>query len=48
MTCQNQAGYGIFSEDHSWVMIKFKYAKFIFLGQHTISKNYYLSVREKR
>jgi len=24
MTCQNQAGYGIFSEDHSWKMIKLK------------------------
>jgi len=22
MTCQNQAGYGIFSEVHSWKMIK--------------------------
>jgi len=27
MTCQNQAGYGIFSEDHSWKMIKLKKAK---------------------
>jgi len=24
MTCQNQAGYGIFSEVHSWKMIKLK------------------------
>ena len=24
MTCQNQAGYGIFSEDHSWDMINLK------------------------
>jgi len=27
MTCQNQAGYGIFSEVHSWKMIKLKKSK---------------------
>ena len=36
MTCQNQAGYGIFSEVRSWKMIKLKKAKIIFLSQHTI------------
>ena len=36
MTCQNQAGYGIFSEVHSRKMIKLEKAKIIFLSQHTI------------
>ena len=36
MTCQNQAGYGIFSEVHSWKMIKMKKSEVIFLSRHTI------------
>ena len=34
--CNIQAGYGIFSEDHSWKMIKLKKSEDIFLSQHTI------------
>lgn len=37
MTCQNQAGYGIFSEDHSLKMIKLKKSE-----DYILKSTYYL------
>ena len=47
MTCQNQAGYGIFSEDHSWKMIKLKKSEdYILKSTHYLKKLLTFSKRE--
>ena len=48
MTCQNQAGYGIFSEVHSWKMIKLKKSEdYILKSTHYLIK-ILTFVKEKR
>ena len=47
MTCQNQAGYGIFSEVHSWIMIKLKEREvYIIKSTYCLNKLLTFSKRE--
>jgi hypothetical protein len=47
MTCQNQAGYGIFSEVHSWKMIKLKEREvYILKSTYCLNKLLTFSKRE--
>ena len=49
MTCQNQAGYGIFSEVHSWKMIKLKEREdYILKSTYSLNKLLTFLVKEKR